>query len=186
MKSYVLAIEDLIYTYKIRQKIKKLFPGIVLESNVIIKGNLKNLDLGKKVIVQSGCVLHLGGMEWCQNKGSIEIGDNSVISPNCVIYGCGPGGVHIGKRFDCGPGVGIFSSRTDYHLGPNNHIFSPVTIGDDVIIYANAVISPGVTIGNNAVVAAGSVVTQNVPVNCLVGGNPASVIEKNIRGKQNE
>ncbi|MBN2396500.1 MAG: acyltransferase [Candidatus Atribacteria bacterium] len=104
------------------------------------------------------------------------MGDNSVISPNCVIYGCGEGGVHIGKYFDCAPGVGIFSSRTDYFKGPRNHIFKPVYVGDNVTIFANAVINPGVTIEDNAVIAACSVVTQDVPKYSFVAGSPAKII----------
>lgn len=157
------------------------YKSCTIEPYVIIKGDLNNLFLGENVIFQSGTVLHLGGMKWCKNEGKIEIGDNSVISPNCIIYGCGPGGVRIGKNFDCGPTVGIFSSRTDYYLGANNHLFSPVVIGDNVIIYANSVISPGVTIQDGAVIAAGSVVTKDVPRNSLVGGSPAKIIKSKIR-----
>ena len=38
-------------------------------------------------------------------------------------------------------------------------------------------ILPGVTIGNNVVVAAGAVVTKDVPDNCVVGGVPARKIK---------
>ncbi len=144
----------------------------------MVKGDLSNLRAGTGVIVQSGSVLHLGGMDWCQNRGLLAIGDGAVISPNCVIYGAGPGGVTIGRHFDCGPGVGIFASRTDYEKGPDNHIFAPVNIGDSVIVYANAVISPGVSIGDRAVIAAGSVVLKDVPARTLVAGAPARVIRE--------
>lgn len=167
--------------FRTRCVIRKRFPSASLETNLVIKGDLCNLRLGKSVLIQSGCVLHLGGMDWCNDSGSIEVGDKSVISPNCVLYGCGPGGIKIGRNFDCGPGVGIFASRTDYHLGPNHHIFAPVIIGDEVIIYANAVISSGVTIGDKAIIAAGSVVICDVPPNCLVGGIPAKVLKENVR-----
>ncbi len=42
------------------------------------------------------------------------------------------------------------------------------------------IILKGVHIGNNVVIGAGSVVTKNVPDNCVVAGNPAKIIEKNI------
>jgi maltose O-acetyltransferase len=136
---------------------------------------------GENVVIQYGTILHLGSQEWCQNCGSIEIGEGSVISPYCVIYGCGPGGVKIGKNLDCGPHVGIFASRSDYKKGPGHHIFAPVTIGDHVIIFANCVISPGVTIGDGAVIAAGSVVTCDIPPNCLAAGSPAKIIKTEVR-----
>lgn len=160
------------------KKPQNRFPGLEMEPNVRLKGDLKNLTVQGKVHIQSGSVLHLGGYEWCQNTGSISIGDDSVISHNCVLFGCGPGGIKIGTGFECGPGVGIFASRTDYTNGPKHNIFEPVSIGNNVIIFSNAVISPGVTIGDRAVIAAGSVVTKDVHEDELVGGVPAKFIKK--------
>jgi acetyltransferase-like isoleucine patch superfamily enzyme len=48
-----------------------------------------------------------------------------------------------------------------------------VKIGDNVWIGMNAVILKGVTIGENSVVAAGAVVTKSVAPNTVVAGNPA-------------
>ncbi|MDR1955396.1 MAG: sugar O-acetyltransferase, partial [Treponema sp.] len=44
-------------------------------------------------------------------------------------------------------------------------------------IGANATVIPGVTIDDNAIVAAGAVVTKNVPANTVVGGVPAKIIK---------
>jgi acetyltransferase-like isoleucine patch superfamily enzyme len=163
--------------YKTFRELKKRFPSCQFEKNIIIKGPLKNLKLGKNVIIQSNVLLHLGGMEWCEYAGSLEIGDHSCISPNTVIYAAGPGGIKIGSGFDCGPGVGIFSSSSDYQ-NKGNHIFESVIIGNNVILYSNVVIRPGVEIGNTASIAAGAVVTRDVPANKLVGGIPAKIINR--------
>jgi len=45
-------------------------------------------------------------------------------------------------------------------------------------IGANATILPGVTVGENAVVAAGALVSKDVPANTVVGGVPAKVIRQ--------
>lgn len=45
-------------------------------------------------------------------------------------------------------------------------------------IGANATILCGVTIGENSIVGAGAVVTKDVPPNSIVAGNPAKVIGK--------
>ena len=39
---------------------------------------------------------------------------------------------------------------------------------------------PGVKLGNCVIVGAGAVVTRDVPDNCIVAGNPAKIIRKNI------
>ena len=55
---------------------------------------------------------------------------------------------------------------------------APVKIGDNVWIGMNAVILKGVTIGDNSVVAAGAVVTKSIPPNTIVAGNPAVTVKK--------
>jgi acetyltransferase-like isoleucine patch superfamily enzyme len=45
-------------------------------------------------------------------------------------------------------------------------------------IGAGAIILQGVTIGENSIIAAGAVVSTNVPDNTIVGGIPAKVIKE--------
>lgn len=54
---------------------------------------------------------------------------------------------------------------------------APVIIRDNVWIGMNAVILKGVTIGENSVVAAGAVVSKSVPENVVVAGNPAVIVK---------
>lgn len=44
-------------------------------------------------------------------------------------------------------------------------------------IGGNVTILPGVTIGNNVVIAAGAVVTKDIPDNCVAGGVPAKILK---------
>jgi acetyltransferase-like isoleucine patch superfamily enzyme len=44
----------------------------------------------------------------------------------------------------------------------------------------NAVVLPGVTIGDESIVAAGAVVFEDVPPRSIVAGNPARVIRSDI------
>lgn len=87
----------------------------------------------------------------------VYIGDNVMIGPNTLITTVGHPITPAGRRA---------------HLG----IAKPVHIGNDVWLGGNVTVLPGVTIGNNVVVAAGAVVTKDVPDNCLVAGVPARVV----------
>ena len=49
----------------------------------------------------------------------------------------------------------------------------PVTIGNNVFIGMNAIITRGVSIGNNVIIGAGSVVTKDCDDNGVYAGNPA-------------
>ncbi|WP_083919386.1 CatB-related O-acetyltransferase [Methylosinus sp. LW4] len=57
-------------------------------------------------------------------------------------------------------------------------LVSPTTIGSDVWICENAVITAGVTIGDGAVIGAGAVVTHDVPSYAVVAGVPAREIRR--------
>jgi maltose O-acetyltransferase len=144
--------------------------------------NHKSLELGEKVSLQDDVVLHCGGADWCNNEGFISIGSQSVISSYCVFWGCGAK-IVIGNNFDCAPGTKIFASRTEYekqieYPNLNPHVFEDVIIGDNVVCYANVIISPGVKIGNGAVIGANSLVLTDVAENTLVAGSPARIIRK--------
>lgn len=58
-----------------------------------------------------------------------------------------------------------------------NNSPEPIHIGNKLWIGAHATILPGITIGDNAIVAAGAVITHNVPPNGVVGGVPAKIIK---------
>jgi acetyltransferase-like isoleucine patch superfamily enzyme len=57
-----------------------------------------------------------------------------------------------------------------------------VSIGKGSVVGAGAIILPELAVGLNSVVGAGAVVTRDVPDNCLVFGNPARIIRKDISG----
>ncbi len=52
-------------------------------------------------------------------------------------------------------------------------------IGDNVKLYTNSTIIGGITIGNNVIVGAGAVVVKSVPDNATVVGNPARILKNN-------
>ena len=110
----------------------------------------KNTRIGKNVFINFDCTfLDLGG---------ITIEDNVMLAPKVSLLSEGHP-VSPNERQSLVPG----------HI----HIKKNAWIG------ASATILQGVTIGENAVVAAGAVVSKDVPANTIVGGIPARHI-KNI------
>ncbi len=64
-----------------------------------------------------------------------------------------------------------------YPLSPNvKNELKGAIVKKNAKIGANTTLLPGVTIGENALVGAGAVVTKDVPANKVVAGNPAKVI----------
>ena len=125
--------------------------------------------------IGEGCTVYQGFH--CDNGKNIKIGDHAFINYNVSIMDRGK--VTIGDHILLAPNVVITTSNHPLELQMRRKpvgYASPVTIGNDVWIGANAVILPGVTIGNNVVVAAGAVVTKDVPDNILVAGVPARKI----------
>ncbi|MEO8723329.1 MAG: DapH/DapD/GlmU-related protein [Sphingobium sp.] len=56
----------------------------------------------------------------------------------------------------------------------------PIRIGRRCFIGGGSTILPGVTLGDESIVGAGSVVFEDVPSRCIVAGNPARVLRRDI------
>ena len=96
----------------------------------------------------------------------VKIGENTKIEGQAYI----PPLSRIGKNTFIGPAAVL---TNDPYPMCNKMI--GVTIEDNVIIGARAVIKAGVTVGRNSVVAMGAVVTKDVPENVVVIGSPATI-----------
>lgn len=98
------------------------------------------------------------------------VGDN-ILNHNCL--GCVIYAERIGKNTQ------IFQNVTiGYSHGSNkNKSKGCPTIGDNCMIFCGAVIIGNITIGDNTIVAANAVVTESTPPHSIVGGIPAKVIK---------
>ena len=105
---------------------------------------------------------------------------NIKISPNVCGYGLrimhlsGGGGVRIGAKKCgnyCGFNAGVLIGTKD---GEENR----PTIGDHVAFGPGAKCFGKLTIGNNVFIAPNAVVTKDVPDNCIVGGIPAKILKR--------
>ena len=107
-----------------------------------------------------------------------KIGKNVFINFDCVFLDLG--GITIEDDVFIAPKVSLLSeghptSSEDRH----SLIPRAIHIKKNAWIGAGATILPGVTVGENAVIAAGAVVSKDVAPNTIVGGVPAKFI-KNI------
>lgn len=115
---------------------------------------------------------------------TIEIGDNVSIETDCHI-GC-INKIQIGNNVLIASGVYIsdhmhgLSDFSDIEIAPlQRQLFSkgPIVIYDNVWIGERAVILSGVSIGNNSIIAANAVVTKDVPSYTIVAGVPAKIVK---------
>lgn len=107
----------------------------------------------------------------------IHIGKNVFINFDCTFLALG--GITIEDDVLIGPKVSLITEN--HPLNPKDRkglIARPILIKKNAWIGANTTILPGVTIGENAVVAAGAVVSKDVPDHAVVGGIPAKIIKE--------
>jgi len=112
-----------------------------------------------------------------------DFGKNITVGEGVFINACchfqDHGGVTLGDG--CQIGHNVVFATLNHALAPERRKTTypaPIVLGRNVWIGSNATILQGVTIGDNAVVAAGAVVTKDVATNTVVGGVPARFIKR--------
>lgn len=125
----------------------RIEPGAILRQGVTV---------GDNAVILMGAILNIGA----------SVGSRTMVDMGAVLGGR----AKVGK--DCHIGAGAVLAGV---IEPVCN--QPVTVGDGVLIGANAVILEGVTVGDGAVVAAGAVVTEDVAPDTVVAGCPARFVK---------
>ena len=108
---------------------------------------------------------------------NIHVGENVFINACCHFQD--HGGVTLGDG--CQIGHNVVFATLNHGLQPEERGITypaPIVLGKNVWVGSNSTILQGVTIGDNAVIAAGAVVTSDVEPGTIVGGVPARFIKK--------
>lgn len=134
--------------------------------SLLVRNYLK--QCGKKPRVKSGAEI----------SPNAVLGDYSELGTRCMVQA----NVSIGNDVIMGPDVKIYSrnhkfDRLDVPIKCQGKEYLKTTIGNDVWIGANVIITAGCKIGNHVIIAAGSVVTKDISDYAIVGGVPAKVIK---------
>lgn len=107
----------------------------------------------------------------------IEIGTHVVIGGGFRIHH--PTGVVLGAR-SIGENFNVFAGAGCGGVAPDNRA-QPI-IGNSVYLYAGAKIFGDVTIGDNVIIGANAVVLKSVPSNSVAVGVPARTLPKRASG----
>src|SRR5438270_7480848 len=125
----------------------------------------KGVGIGSNVNISFPWRLVVGDHVWIgDDVGILSLAQVTIESNVCVAR----------RSFLCTGSHDI--RREDFKLK-----VAPILIRTGSWIAIGSLILPGVTIGEGAVVSAGSVVLKDVPANCLVRGNPATVVYEIFR-----
>lgn len=133
--------------------------GIGAYSRLIVSTSFNNL--GSHIHI--GNNVGIGEFAYLGGAGGLEIGDECIVGQ---YFSCHPENHNYENLKTPIRHQGV--SRKGIKIGRNCWIGSKVTILD------------GVTIGDNCIIAAGAVVTKNMPDNAVIGGVPARVLKSRI------
>ncbi len=150
---------------------------------------LKDVKMGKDVKIFN--FVNLYGCTLGDNTkvgAFVEIQKNAVIGKNCKIsshtFICE--GVHIEDNVFVGHNVTFINDKYPRSTSENGELQTEADwkvietyVKKGASIGSSSTVLCGVTIGENAIIGAGAVVTKDVPANAVVAGVPAKVIRQN-------
>ena len=154
----------------------KRVKGSTMDSRLLIE------DGGKMIIHDGEFFISYGADIEVFKDATLEIGGGIGANVGLTII-CGDK-ITIGRNSGCGRNVTIRDNNGGHAIsirGYKNSI--PVTIKEHVWLTESCTIMPGSVIETGAIVGARSVVSGHIPGSCIVSGDPARVVEKNVYWK---
>ena len=139
----------------------------------------ENISIGRNftAVGEPGNRVEIGVWGREQGEGRLQIGDGCLMSPGSRMS--------ASDEIIVGDGVmlanGAYITDSDWHTIYDRTARDepkPVRIGNNVWLGDHSTVLKGVTVGDNSVIAARAVVTKDVPPDVVVAGNPAKVIKE--------
>jgi acetyltransferase-like isoleucine patch superfamily enzyme len=152
--------------------------GVTLERGVIIDGlSTDGMEIGDNVMIGPYCVIRASLLSHL-GKG-FHLGRHSSLDAYSFV-GAG-GGVWVGDGVIMGQHISFHAENHNFELGDRPIRDQGVTgqgivIDDDCWVGSNVTFLDGVHVGTGCVIAAGAVVTKDIPPYSVAAGIPARVI----------
>jgi acetyltransferase-like isoleucine patch superfamily enzyme len=148
---------------------------VVIDDNCVLDAKGTS---NRGIFIGSGVFIGRNSIVYCKD-GDIMIGDNTTVSFNCDIFSGNL--VRLGRNIQIAAytflngGTHDFD-RIDLPVQQQGRSGRGIVVEDNVWLGANVKVLDGVSIGQDAIVGAGAVVTDDLPALSIAAGMPARVI----------
>jgi acetyltransferase-like isoleucine patch superfamily enzyme len=153
-----------------------------LGRNIFIGDGVEIYQAGKngRVSIGDGTHIHRDCIIETGQGGNLIIGMQTHIQPRCQLSAY-LGSIHIGDEVQIAPNCAFYPYDHDFKPGQRIRqqpvkSKGDILLGNDVWLGTGVIILQNVEIGEGAVIGAGSVVTRNIPEFAVACGVPAKVI----------
>jgi acetyltransferase-like isoleucine patch superfamily enzyme len=156
--------------------------GRLIEPSVRFQGDVESLD--ERMLLSPGTHLDIGCILWIGNEGEgfIHLAERVYVGPYSFL-GTASHRLQVGVDTMIGAHAYVITEnhcthRKDIPYATQGYCGADVTIGKNVWLGCHVTVLPGVTIGDNAIVGAGAVVTKSIPNGETWVGVPARKLER--------
>jgi maltose O-acetyltransferase len=115
----------------------------------------------------------------CEYGTRVGIGAGSFFNYDCLMLDVAP--VTIGRACQIAPRVQFLTATHPIDPAPRRSGWEsaePIVVGDNVWLGGGVIVCPGVTIGDDTVVGAGAVVAADLPAGVVAAGVPAKAVRE--------
>lgn len=109
---------------------------------------------------------------------NVRIGNEASVGDCARLYSLGE--ITVGARATVSQFAHICAGSHETASETMDLLKTPIAIGEDAWVCADAFLGPGVEIGSKAIVGARAVVTKSVEQGVVVAGNPAEIIRRRV------